>query len=113
MRKLHSLSHEANDLGTRQQTHVLASERLQERLMKSERMYGELLRESLELQRGIEDRRKQIRIDTKELEEERAAVKATGEKLCTVVAMIAKLSEEVYDPRTKQNREEKEGEGDV
>jgi len=97
--ELRNLSQEANELGLQQQNHVIASERLQERLVRSERTYGQLLRESLELQRSIEDRRKQIKIDTQELETARAAVKDTGEKLCKVVASIQKLSEEMVIPK--------------
>ena len=101
LRELNKLSREASDLGLEQQKHVLAAEHLQDRVLKSERTYGELLRESLELQRSIEDRRKQIKIEKQELDKERAAVKATGEKLCGVVALIQRLTEDVNQPETR------------
>lgn len=60
------------------------------------------MRESLELQRSIEDRRQQIRVDKQELEKERAAAKTTGDRLCTVVAAMQKLSKDVYHAEVKQ-----------
>lgn len=101
LRELNKLSREASDLGLQQQKHVLAAEHLQDRIVKSERSYGELLRESLELQRSIEDRRKQIKIERQELERERAAVKITGDKLCGVVARIQSLTEDVNQSEMK------------
>lgn len=70
--------------------------------MKNEREYGEFLRQSLELQRCIDDRRKQIRIDKQELEKERAALKATGNKLYQVVAAIQRISENACQSEVKQ-----------
>ena len=105
LRQLYGLSQEANELGRQQQRNVLTAECLQERLVKSERTYGELLRESLELQRSIEDRRQQIQMDKQELKKERAAAKTTGDRLCTVVATIQKLSKDVYHAEVKQEDE--------
>lgn len=105
LRRLYQLSQEANELGRQQQQNVLTTERLQERVVKSERTYGEMLRESLELQRSIEDRRQQIQMDKQELKKERAAAKTIGDRLYTVVATIQKLSKDVYHAEIKHEDE--------
>ncbi|KAK5083087.1 hypothetical protein LTR05_006969 [Lithohypha guttulata] len=86
IKALHQLSCQANELATRQHTHEDASMRLRTRLARSEQTYGELLRQSLQLQQSIEERRKQIKIEQQELEKEQAAAKLAGEQLRQILA---------------------------
>lgn len=102
--QLQLLSREASDLALQQQRKMLAAERLQERLTKSERTYGELLRDSLELQRSIEDRRKQIKIDKQELEKEQIEARATGDRLCTVLAAMNELSQVISSAEANRSQ---------
>lgn len=66
--------------------HEDTSTRLRARLAQSEQTYGELLRQSLQLQHSIEERRKQIKIEQQELAKEQAAAQSTGEQLRQVLA---------------------------
>lgn len=102
LRELSRLSNEANQLGSQQQKHITSAERLQDRLVQSERTYGEMLRKSLELKNAIEERRKQIQVDKAELRREQTAMKDTGEQLYQVITKIQRLSGDAYDPKVKQ-----------
>lgn len=85
---------------------MASTERLQERLVQSERTYGEMLRKSLELQNAIEQRRKQIQVDKLELRKEQTAMKDTGDQLYQVIAQIQRISGDAYDPKIKQEDHE-------
>lgn len=74
---------------------MLAAERLQQRLTRGEHSLGEQLRESLKIQRAIQERREQNRIDKQQLDAERAGSKSVADDLDKVLREMQTLSEQM------------------
>ncbi|KAJ9654435.1 hypothetical protein H2198_006515 [Neophaeococcomyces mojaviensis] len=89
------LSKKAAELSKKQQEHMLAAERLQQRLTRGEHSLGEQLRESLKIQRAIQERREQNRIDKQQLDAERAGSKSVADDLDKVLREMQTLSEQM------------------
>jgi hypothetical protein len=92
MHEIRALPQKAQVLGEEQQSHVLTSQRLEQRIKQGELGYAEMLRRSLELSRGLEKKRQDINEDKMKLEHGRASVTTKNGEIQAIVTRITRIT---------------------